>query len=131
VFYRLLEPERYTDVRVVVVGGGSAALEAALALSDREGVEVTLCHRRAEFGARAALLERLAAAERSRRIEVLRHARVTRIDPDRVVFDVQGVAAERPNDHVFVMIGGTPPYEVLKKSGVDLETKFGTPLFRR
>ncbi len=131
VYYRLLEPERFTDVRVLVVGGGSAAVEAALALAEREGVEVTLCHRRAEFSARAALLEQLAAAEKARRIEVLRDARVTRIEPDRVWLEVRGAPAERANDHVFVMIGGTPPYDVLKRSGVDLETKFGTPLRRR
>jgi thioredoxin reductase len=132
VFYRLLEPEHYAGLAVTVVGGGSAALEAALALARQPGTRVTLCHRRAEFtGARAALIEQLLAAEAQGALEVLRQARVTAVEPDRVLFDVAGAAAERPNAFVFVLIGGVPPYQTLRASGVDLEKKFGTPLFVR
>jgi thioredoxin reductase/ferredoxin len=129
VAYRLAEPEQFDGCAVAVVGGGSAALEAALALGGRPGTRVTLIHRRDVFaGSRAALIERLLAAERAGRIEVLRHARVTAVEPDRVLLDVAGRAEERPNEALFVMIGGVPPYQLLRDSGVDLETKFGTPL---
>lgn len=132
VYYRLIEPETYAGLAVTVVGGGSAALEAALALSRQPGSRVTLCHRRAEFaGARAALIEQLLAAESAGAVEVLRHAQVTAIEPQCVHFKVGEQAATRPNDFVFAMIGGVPPYEILKASGVNLEKKFGTPLFIR
>ncbi len=132
VAYRLLEPESYDGQRVLVVGGGSAALEAANALAARPRATVTLCHRRRDFtGARAALVERLLRLEKEGMVEVLRDARVTAIEPARVLLDVAGQPAERPNDFVFALIGGTPPYELLKASGIDLETKFGTPLLRR
>jgi thioredoxin reductase (NADPH) len=69
--------------------------------------------------------------EREGMLEVLRDARVTRIEPDRVHMDVAGRALDRPNDYVFVLIGGLAPSALLRESGVDLETKFGTPLIRR
>ena len=129
VLYRLMEPEQFDGQRVLVVGGGTAALETALALADRPGTTVTLCHRRDVFaGAKAAVAEKLLDAERRKKVGVLRNARVTAIEADRALLDVAGVALELPNDIVFVMAGGVPPYELLRASGVDLETKFGTPL---
>ena len=129
VMYRLLEPEQFDGKPVLVVGGGSAALESALSLAERPGTAVTLCHRREVFaGARAAVIDKLLAAEQDGLIEVLRNARVTGIADDRVTMDVAGAPVERANDAVFVMIGGTPPYELLQSAGVDLEKKFGAPL---
>jgi thioredoxin reductase len=61
-------------------------------------------------------------------IEVLRQARLTAVEEGLVRIEVKGAAEERPNDFVFVMVGGTAPYALLTASGVDLEKKFGTPL---
>jgi thioredoxin reductase len=131
VAYRLIEPESYGGQRVTVVGGGSSALEAAIALAERPRTAVTLCHRRSEFtGARAALVKRVLQLEKERMLEILREARVTSIAPDCVHVEAAGRRVERPNDFVFVLVGGVPPYELLKASGVNLETKFGTPLLR-
>jgi thioredoxin reductase (NADPH) len=131
VAYRLIEPESYDGQRVLIVGGGSSALEAAIALAERPGAKVTLCHRRSEFtGARAALVQRILTLEKERMLEVLREAKVTQITPDCVQLDVAGQTTERANDYVFALIGGVPPYALLKACGVDLETKFGTPILR-
>ena len=131
VAYRLIEPESYDGQRVTVVGGGSSALEAAIAVAGRPRAVVTLCHRRSEFtGARAALVKHVLQLEEEGMLEILREARVTCISPDRIQFDVAGQAAERENDFVFVLVGGVPPYALLKTCGVNLETKFGTPLLR-
>ena len=132
VAYRLMEAEAFDGQRVLVVGGGSSALEAAIALAERPETRVTLCHRRAEFtGARAALISRLFLLEKEGMLEVLRDARVTRIEPQRVGLEVAGQSVERPNDYVFALIGGVAPSALLRDSGVDLETKFGTPLIRK
>lgn len=129
VFYRLLEPESYKGMRVAVVGGGNAAVEAALSLSRVAGATVTLVHRSAEFtSARAVLVKELETRAQQRRLEVLREAKVTAVEEGRILIEVAGTAGERPNDFVFVMIGGTAPNALLTASGVDLEKKFGTPL---
>lgn len=129
VYYRLIEAHLYEFKKVAVVGGGSSAIEAALALAEQRGAQVTLCHRRDTFaGARAELIEQLMAAEAAKKLEVLRNASTRRIEADKVVFDVAGSEVERPNDFVFVMVGGVPPYDLLKAAGVKIETRFGTPL---
>ena len=131
VLYRLLEPEAFDGAKVLVVGGGNAALEAALSLAERPGSAVTLCHRGAAFTtARAALVREIEFRAGKGWIEVLREARVTAIEESRVLLDVAGTSVERANDFVFVMVGGTLPSALLTASGVDLETKFGTPLTR-
>jgi putative YpdA family bacillithiol system oxidoreductase len=129
VYYRMLEPETYKGSHVAIVGGGNAAVEAALSLAKVPGATVTLVHRSAEFtAARAALVKQLEAMETKGRVEILRLAKLTAIEEGRVRIEVAGAPDERPNDFVFVMIGGTAPYALLTASGVDLEKKFGTPL---
>ncbi len=132
VVYRLIEPEAYDGMRVVIVGGGNAAIEAALSLAERPDAHVTVCHRGATFTtARAALVKELEFRAAKGWIEVLREARVTAVEEGLVRFEVAGRPEERPNDYVFVMIGGTLPNALLSASGVDLEKKFGTPLIRK
>ncbi len=50
VVYRLSDPEQYQDQRVLVVGGGDAALEAAMQLAEESSAEVALSYRGAELG---------------------------------------------------------------------------------
>lgn len=129
VTYRLLEPEQHKGMRVTVVGGGNAAVEAAMSLSAVPDTKVTLLHRDAEFTmARAVLVKEMDARAAKGGIEVLRQARLTAVEEGLVRIEVKGAPEERPNDFVFVMVGGTAPYALLTASGVDLEKKFGTPM---
>jgi putative YpdA family bacillithiol system oxidoreductase len=128
VYNRLLEPGQYQGMHVAVVGGGNAAVEAAMSLSAVPGTKVTLLHRDVEFTmARAVLVKEMDARAARGGIEVLRQARLTAVEEGRVRIEVNGAPEERPNDFVFAMIGGTAPYALLTASGVDLEKKFGTP----
>jgi NosR/NirI family transcriptional regulator, nitrous oxide reductase regulator len=116
--HRLFQTRKYSGERVVVVGGGNSAAEAALALSEA-GASVTLVHRGREFA-------RL-TKENGRRlreaagIEVRPGARVTRFAPG--VCEVDGVAVAC--DHAFVLIGSEPPREFLKALGIRLEDEWG------
>ena len=118
----------HDHARLVVVGGGDVAVEAALALAERPGTQVTLCHRGEQFDrAKPALQTRLAE---SSALTVLRRAEIDAIgDPEVVVRTPDGprtVAA----DKVFVLIGNDLPTDLLAASGIRVQTHRGEPAVR-
>ncbi len=50
VVYRLIDPAQYAGQKVLVVGGGDSALEAALSIAAEKNTEVTLSYRSEAFG---------------------------------------------------------------------------------
>jgi thioredoxin reductase (NADPH) len=101
---------------VVVIGGGTAAVEDAL-LCAEVGSPVTLLHRSTRWRARGDFIAR---ARKEKRIKIVTGARVRRIVGDS---RVQGVeyrlrGAERPRvipaDGVFIRIGWEPRSELLR-----------------
>ena len=54
---------------------------------------------------------------------VLLESNVTSIEPESVTLSVGAEAAplQLPNDDVFLMLGGTPPFELLRSSGVSFD----------
>lgn len=127
VSYRLIEPDQYRGNRVLVVGGGDSALEAALALAAEPGARVTLSYRSAAFSkVKPKNREILQAAEKDGRIKILMQSNVIRIENDRVLLECNGQPTEIPNDAIIVCAGGTLPIPLLKEIGVRVETRFGT-----
>jgi thioredoxin reductase (NADPH) len=127
VVYRLIEPEQYEGKKVLVVGGGDSALEAAIAISEVDGTRVTLSYRGAAFDrAKAKNRERLSAAAQGGRLQVLVNSQVQRIEERFVAL----VHAERSlrieNEGVIISAGGTLPTDFLRKIGIAIETKHGT-----
>lgn len=127
VVYRLIDAEQYRGQSVLVVGGGDAALEAALACSDEPGTTVTLSYRSEAFGrVKPKNRERLATAEKAGRVKVLLQSTVKQIGAKDIVLDQQGKKIEFRNDAVIVCAGGVLPTPFLKEIGILVETKFGT-----
>jgi thioredoxin reductase/ferredoxin len=127
VVYRLVEAEQYRGRKVLVVGGGDSALEAALALSEQPGTVVTLSYRGEAFSrVKAKNRDRLEEAQRRKRIGVMLNSNVTSIEPRDVALDQQGKTVTLPNDSVIVSAGGLLPSEFLRSVGVMVETKYGT-----
>ena len=127
VVYRLVDAEQYAGCRLLVVGGGDSALEAAVALAEAPRTAVTLSYRGDSFS-RVKEKNRAAvgALEKAGRLRVLLRSNVLRIEPERVWLAAEGGSeTELANDHVLVCAGGELPTPLLRKIGIRFETKFG------
>jgi thioredoxin reductase (NADPH) len=127
VVYRLVDAAQYRAKRVLVVGGGDSALEAALALAAEPGTRVTLSYRGDAFGrVKPKNRERLEAAAAGKRLQLLLGSDVVRVDAAEVALRQGERAMKIPNDAVIVCAGGVLPIDLLKKVGIEFETKRGT-----
>src|ERR1700758_1820961 len=119
VMYRLIEADHYINKRILVVGGGDSAVEAAMGLAHQIGNKVTLSYRQSQFSRiKERNSQRVAEAMKSGKIEVLFNSNPIEFKEQSVVIDVQGQTRELPNDYVWIFAGGTPPNDFLKKIGV-------------
>jgi thioredoxin reductase len=128
VVYRLSDPGQYAGRRVMVIGGGNSALEAAIALAEVPDTVVTLVHRGTAFGrARAENRDAVETLDRMGAITVLRSAKALAIAPGHVTIADDAGRREIANDAVIVCAGGTMPREWLAHIGVAVETHHGQP----
>lgn len=119
VMYRLIEVDHYVNKKILVVGGGDSAVEAAMGLANQVGNQVTLCYRGAQFSRiKDRNSKRIEECMRSRKVEVLFETNPKEFNPESVVLDVKGSPREIPNDYVWIFAGGIPPYDFLKKIGI-------------
>ncbi|MBI5637622.1 MAG: NAD(P)-binding domain-containing protein [Nitrospinae bacterium] len=127
VMYRLLEPEHYNGQKILVVGGGDSAVEAAVALAKQEGNEVTLSYRGPTFSRiKAGNQTRIDAAVKAGKVTLMMESNVREIKANAVTLEQKGQTAAIPNDSVFIFAGGILPNDFLKECGIAIETKFGT-----
>jgi len=127
VVYSLIDPEQYRGKRVLVVGGGDSAIEAAVAVAGEPGSQVTLSYRGDAFGRiKQKNRELLGEAERAGRLTIMLRSTVVRIAPQHAHLDQNGEAITLDNDAVIVCAGGILPTPMLKEIGILVETKFGT-----
>lgn len=119
VMYRLIDAEGYRDQRILVVGGGDSAAEAAIGLSCQTGNVVTLSYRREKLvRLKKKNQDALDALLATGKVKPLFSSQPVEIGPDRVRLKVKDQEVELPNDWVFVFAGGVPPFDFLKKLGV-------------
>jgi thioredoxin reductase/NAD-dependent dihydropyrimidine dehydrogenase PreA subunit len=127
VIYSLREPEAYQKDRILVVGGGDSAVEAALALADQPGNRVTISYRGEQFSRiKPGNLTRIEEAIAQKRVQVLWKTTVVKIDPQSVTYR-NGTAETLPNDVVAIFAGGELPLRFLEGCGVQIDKKFGEP----
>ena len=127
VVYRLIDPEQYRGRRVVVVGGGDSALEAAASIAELGDTSVTLSYRGDAFQrAKQRNRQRIEAATASAALKVLLNSQVQEIRPEEVILVLEGKKLEVENDAIIVSAGGVLPNDFLRSIGVEVETKYGT-----
>ncbi|MCB1061175.1 MAG: NAD(P)-binding domain-containing protein [Calditrichaeota bacterium] len=126
VAYRLLEPEKYHHKKILVVGGGDSAVEAAVALSGQPENKVYLSYRGDKiFRIKEGNRTRLDSAVEAGRVNLILNSNVTEITPKDVKLNQSGTEITLENDQVFVLIGGELPTEFLKSIGIAFERKHG------
>jgi putative YpdA family bacillithiol system oxidoreductase len=119
VMYRLIEADHYINKKILVVGGGDSAVEAAMGLAHQAGNQVTLSYRSERFGRiKERNAQRIEDCMRSGKMKVLFNSNPVEFKPESVVVEVKGSVQEIPNDFVWIFAGGTPPNAFLKKIGV-------------
>ncbi|MEO6392067.1 MAG: NAD(P)-binding domain-containing protein [Pyrinomonadaceae bacterium] len=127
VYHRFEEPYPFVRKKVMVIGGGNSAAEAALFLAE-DGAETTLTiwpsdweNRDPKKGAIKhwvrTPLEKLIGEGR---LNVQFFKQVLQIEPDQVVIEMDdGQVVKIPNDSVFVLIGADADYTLMKSLGIE------------
>ncbi len=125
VAYKLLEPENVQNKKVIVVGGGDSAIEAALALTDQN--KVVISYRSESFSRlKPKNREKLNAAVEAGLLEVKYKTNVSGIESDKVrLLDEEGKELVLENDLIYIFAGGELPTKFLEKAGVKITKRFG------
>jgi putative YpdA family bacillithiol system oxidoreductase len=119
VMYRLIETDHYVNKKILVVGGGDSAVEAAMGLAYQVGNNVTLSYRKEAFSRiKERNAQRIADCMRKGKVKVIFNSAPIEFKQNSVVLDVNGKLQEIPNDSVWIFAGGEPPTAFLKKIGV-------------
>ena len=126
VAYRLIEPEIIQAKKVLVVGGGDSAIEAALSLASQN--QVVLSYRKDAFSrTKPKNRELILEAMEKGTIDVQFNTNVLSIEPDAVQMVNEQTKEEYalPNDLVFIFAGGELPTTFLEKAGIKITKRFG------
>lgn len=127
VVYRLQDAEQFRHRRVLVVGGGDSAVEAAVSLAQVSGTTVHLSYRGDSFfRVKKKNREDVQAELEAGRITGHLQTNVVEIGRDWVKLkDKAGKVTRLAIDDVIVNIGGVLPTAFLESMGVKVETKRG------
>lgn len=119
VLYELADAAALTGQKVLVVGGGDSAVEAALGLAHQSGNSVAVSYRKQDFfRLKSRNEERLRAAVAEGKLKLHMSSEVLAIEKDSVLLSSTGSEIRQPADWVFVFAGGDPPFPLLQKIGV-------------
>jgi thioredoxin reductase/ferredoxin-like protein FixX len=138
VLYRLANPDDFRGRRIVVVGGGNSAVEAAIELvARREGSrltfhpperanDVTLLVR-TNFKTDLKFRNKLLAyqCQDSGRLRIMFRSAIKEIRPGEVVVRdslTGGETVTLPNDYVFALVGGERPDKFLESIGIEIRS---------
>ncbi len=119
VHYGLADARSFAGLRVVIVGLGDVAMEAAIALAHQRGTEVTILHRGEGISRgkarNVAELRRLLDAGR---IRLRLGEQITAVEPTALGVVGPGGGHWLPWDRLLVLIGALPPWQTLEAMGI-------------
>jgi thioredoxin reductase/NAD-dependent dihydropyrimidine dehydrogenase PreA subunit len=131
VAYRLLEPELIRDKKILVIGGGDSAIESALLLAGQN--LVTLSYRSETFSRlKPKNSQAINNGIKNNLVDVKFSSNVVSIDPTSVFYTLKDSKEvfKLENDLVYIFAGGELPTQFLKKTGIEITTKYGEAILK-
>ncbi len=126
--YRVRDPSLFSGRRLVILGGGDSALDWVIELAGF-AEHITLVHRRDEYRAAPASVEKMRALAADGKVSIVENAKASAIDHDNGVIRTITVGAKGeapstlPADHVLVFFGLAPKLGPIAEWGLDLNRK--------
>lgn len=133
VTYQLIDAASYEGERLLVVGGGDSAVEAAIGLAQNGRNRVSLSYRREKLvRVKRRNLDQVNRLLATGAIEGLFSSEVERISEENVRLRLaDGSYRDLPNDYVFIFAGGVPPFGLLRSIGVRMGNEVEEPTGER
>lgn len=127
IYHRVYSPKHYHGERILVVGGGNSAAEAALTLSEQN--QVTLSYRGEQlYRLFKDNQRRMQDAIADGRVKPVFNSNVVEFGEGQATLEIGGGGAKTrervPFDHAFVQIGSEFPGRFLKSLGLKLENEW-------
>ncbi len=126
VAYRLLEPERISGKKIIVVGGGDSAVESAMLLKGDN--EVILSYRKDKFARiKPKNREKITEAIADHSLKAIFDSNLVSLNDQSVTIKVNGGDEPRvlENDLVYIFAGGELPTKFLQNAGIEITKRFG------
>jgi thioredoxin reductase (NADPH) len=127
VFYHVKQPEQFTGKRIVICGGGDAALDWALYFANT-AASVTLIHRRNEFKAAPQSIAKMRELCADGKIQLL-IGQITDLEIQNenlkniAVDDIEGNTQLLALDDLFIFFGLSPKLGPIAEWGLDIDRK--------
>ncbi|MBT4407500.1 MAG: NAD(P)-binding domain-containing protein, partial [Euryarchaeota archaeon] len=119
---KLIDAETYKNRKILVVGGGDSAIEAAIGLAHQDGNEVTMSYRKENFFRLKARNEsHIQDAINNGLINVIFNSNASIIEKNTVTIESEDSSVKLENEFVFIFAGGELPFPLLNSIGI----KFG------
>ena len=126
--YRVQDPTRFAGKKLVVLGGGDSALDWVLELINVAG-HITLVHRRDEYRAVPASVDKMRKLVADGKMDVIENARATAIDG--TAGEIRSISIQPKDgqlvdvsaDHVLVFFGLAPKLGPIADWGLDINRK--------
>jgi thioredoxin reductase/NAD-dependent dihydropyrimidine dehydrogenase PreA subunit len=128
VSYALADARSFAGQKVLVVGLGDAAMEAAAAIARQPGAEVAISYRGDTFArGKARNIAELRALEAKGRLRIVWSSKVELVERGSARLVAPSGPLAIANDAVLVLIGGVPSWALVREAGVQLEVHAPLP----
>lgn len=130
VTYKLMDPEQYKGKKVVVVGAGDSAVEAAQRVADPKLKNTVHLLVRKDSLSRCKEDNKIKVEQMEKEglLEIWCSSGVKEIHQDRLRIKRGEEEVDLPNDFLVLFMGTIPPFGFLEELGVEIRTLYGEPL---